>query len=196
MLSLAKIKKLAAAGRFESLLDEVCRNGRPRIGPSPTIAPTRAYASTPGALPLMALGLGLRRAVELSWTVEPGMVDIADAIATRICQLAALRCRSGKVAPLPEFLNDALAQALLSVAQLLKHCEETHNEIDPAAQKRLTAALEIGRFLAPAERAQTGRAGAAGESATVAPPVIFMSAERAAQLSRPRREDDDQTLAA
>ncbi len=165
MLTLNKIAKLAAGERFDVLLDEVCRNGRPRVGPAPSIGSTRDYATTPGALPLAALGLGLRRCIELSWTVEPSAVEMADAIGQRICQLAALRCRAGKQVKLPERLHEALGHSVTALAELVKHCEQTHAEVEDAAWGRLNAALQIGRYILQGEG-------------------VFMSPQRASQLGQ------------
>ncbi|MGQ0629137.1 MAG: hypothetical protein ACT4PL_13690 [Phycisphaerales bacterium] len=170
MLTLPKIARLAASQRFDALLEEVCRNGRPRIGPLPSIAPTEVYATTPAALPLAALGLGLRRAVELSWLVETPTVDVAEALAQRICQLAALCCRTSKAMHLPEALRQGLDFGVSALDELLHHCAQTHSEIDPASFSRITAAHHIGRMMLEAQG-------------------TFMTPERAVQLSARRGPD-------
>ena len=193
MLTLSKITRLAAAQKFAVLLDEICRNGRPRVNGGALgseIAATREYAITPGALPLAALGLGLRRCVELSWTVDGVVVELADALGQRVCTLAALRCRGvATISPVtpgdanvsrpatafPARLTESLSHAVAGLGALVHHCEQTHAEIDQAAWSRLTSALEIGRmllagegtFMSPARALQlaerTGREGAGGE---------------------------------
>ena len=65
MLSIKRIEKLTETGHFGQLIREVAANGRP-------INPTdRSHLNDPRTLKPAAIGLGIRRITELSFTLSP-----------------------------------------------------------------------------------------------------------------------------
>ncbi len=78
MISLPRITRLAAAQRFDVLLDEVLANGRPL-----PLALRLRLASDPETLPAIALALGLQRFLELTLGPTPQATALARALLDR-----------------------------------------------------------------------------------------------------------------
>jgi hypothetical protein len=78
MISLPRIVRLAAAHRFDTLLEDVLRNGR--VLP---LALRLRLAADPETLPATALALGLQRFLELTLGPTPQAIDLARALLDR-----------------------------------------------------------------------------------------------------------------
>lgn len=74
MLNLPRIARLAVAGDFERMLEEVCRNGRPLP------LPVRLRLSEPAGLPAAAAGLALQRVTQLTYRPTPVSISLARAL--------------------------------------------------------------------------------------------------------------------
>ena len=88
MVSVSKIERLAVSGRVDALLEEIGMSGH-------TLPPAlRAGPVEPGALRLAAAGLGLLRAVELTYQPVPASVRLAETV----CGMFEHEARAGNLA--------------------------------------------------------------------------------------------------
>lgn len=74
MLNLPRLARLAVAGDFDRMLEEVSRNGRPLS------LQVRLRLSEPDALTSAALGLALQRVVQLTYRPTPVSIALARAL--------------------------------------------------------------------------------------------------------------------
>lgn len=108
MISLPRITRLAAAHRFDTLLEDVLRNGRAL----PLVLRLR-LAADPDTLPGTALALALQRFLELTLGPTPQAIDLARALLDRQCpggSFGSVPATAAGVAALA-LLDDALAAA-------------------------------------------------------------------------------------
>lgn len=103
MISLNRIQRLVAAELYAPLLEEVIANGRP------VSLPARMRLSEPRGLPAAAIGLGLQRAIELTYGGAPVVRALLERLlklqrddgsfgstaATAVAIESALRARAG-----------------------------------------------------------------------------------------------------
>ena len=78
MISLPRIVRLATAHRFDTLLEDVLRNGR-----ALPLALRLRLSGDPETLPAAALALGLQRFLELTLGPTPQAIDLARALLDR-----------------------------------------------------------------------------------------------------------------
>jgi len=145
MISLSKIERWTNAERFEDLLDAVLSNGRPL-----PLALRLRLEQADGSR-LSSAGLGLQRAVELSYFPAPAAIQLGRVIAEALV----LNPARGEI-PIA-----ASAVAAAALVDLVAQCEACQMALSPELEHLIEDALAVfGRRLF---EAQTTSAGGASE---------------------------------